>query len=48
MTKNDNEWNTERKYNKEHLPTHAILIGSKSYVRRLILPEQTPTSYAQM
>lgn len=36
MTRNDNEWNKECKYNKEHLPTHAILIGSKSCVRRLI------------
>lgn len=46
MTRNDNEWNKECKYNKEHLPTHAILIGSKSCVRRLI-PVPTPTFYAQ-
>lgn len=46
MTRNDNEWNKECKYNTEHLPTHAILIGSKSCVRRLI-PVPTPTFYAQ-
>lgn len=32
MTRNDNEWHKKCKYNKEHLPTHAILIGSKSCV----------------
>lgn len=43
MTRNDNEWNKECKYNKEHLPTHAILIGSKSCVPRLIPVQNTNT-----